>query len=224
MDANALGETQKSEKEKKKDKEKAHTSTSPAPQAPKLQNRSGSAENAAKSNVQDEQDDVPSDPSELWKSIPDFLNLVETDGDNSGHSPEMQDLGISLGSSHLETLSSASTLVDPVRSTSKCDSSSPPSFEMYQSEEFNPGPISSEADRKPIPATEGDPRYYPAESNPGCAFSHRPNFSPYGHYGCAGMLPMSPLSPLGAPIIPFSPLAYSSQLPSLATDIHLTLS
>lgn len=205
------------------EKAKVQPSKSLKSQTPKIQNQPRPADNATKSGVpaQTEQCDMPTDSSDLWKSLPDFLNLVECDDENSGHSPEMNDL-TSLGSSQLETLSSASTLVDPVRSSStKCYSSSPPSFDMYQPDEFNAGPISSDPDRKPISATEGDPRFFSAENNPGCTYPFRPSFNPYGYYGCAGTQPMSPH---GAPVMPYSPIIYPSQSTSPATGALLTRS
>ncbi|MCJ1467852.1 hypothetical protein MMC07_006477 [Pseudocyphellaria aurata] len=201
VDANARGDAQASENTQ------AQTSTTPQPQAPKIQKPTESPASAAKSNVPNEQCDIITDSSALWKSIPNFLDLVECNEDR-GQSPEMPDLVPSLGSSHVETFTSTPTLVDPVQPASMSQLSPPSSVDMYQSEDFNCRPMSSEADRKPFPAAESEERFFPTESTPDFARPNRPNFSPFGHYCCAGTLPMSPLSPLGASMVPFSPLVY----------------
>ena len=222
MDANAHGEAQAPQKAK------APILTTPKPQPPKIQNQSGTADNATHSNqsdLQPAQSDIPTYPSEAWKSLPDFLGLGEADHENNEHSPEMHYLGASLVSSHTEASSSAPALMDSFTSTSKCHSASPPSFDMYQLEDFNSEPVVSEADPKLNPTAESDPKFLSTENNVCCACSHRLNCSPYGHYGyhgCAGTLPMSPLSPLGVQMRPFSPVVYPSLWPSSTIDAQLT--
>ena len=57
---------------------------------------------------------MSTDPSDPWRSIPDFLNLSGTDLERVCHCPHMEDVGTSLSSHQMETTYPASTLADPI--------------------------------------------------------------------------------------------------------------
>ena len=177
-----------------------------------------------RSGIQNESFDMSTDPSDPWRSIPDFLNLSGTDLERVCHCPHMEDVGTSLSSHQMETTYPASTLADPIGPGSistplpSPELGAPHSTILSTDEsprDLNAGSESFCSDPRPSPATPETDKIDPSFSQLGIDF--RPPCHPrtestsYPQFGYAYPFPLS------TPLVPLSPVAFPSRTFPLIT-------